>query len=146
MGTKALFTNAWIAGLVMGAAAGAAFAQQPPPPPFDMGKTEYESHCAVCHGIDGRGNGPYKPFLTKVPTDLTVLSRANNGVFPNQKVYETIDGRLDVAAHGPREMPVWGADYRTEGMSQPHLAYQPEAFVRARIIALVEYIHRLQAK
>jgi len=142
MARESVTSGAVLTGLVAVLAAGAAFAQQSPG--FDLGKTEYESKCAICHGSDGKGNGSYKPFLLKSPSDLTVLTKENSGVFPSQKIYETIDGRVEVAAHGSREMPIWGADYRTEATTRPMLAYQPEAFVRARIIALVEYIHRLQ--
>ena len=32
----------------------------------------------------------------------------NNGVFPTNAVYETIDGLKTIPAHGTREMPIWG--------------------------------------
>jgi hypothetical protein len=64
---------------------------------------------------------------TVVP-NLTELSKKNNGVFPFKRVYETIDSGK-VSAHGTREMPIWG-----------------ERYVRARILALTNYINRLHAK
>jgi mono/diheme cytochrome c family protein len=116
---------------------------------FDFGKREYDSNCANCHGLKGKGDGPYKPFLTKSPSDLTLLSKKNAGVFPFHSVYAIIDGRQDVAAHGPREMPIWGAQYSIKSaefdMEMPYL-YPPEGFVRSRILALTEYISRLQPK
>lgn len=50
--------------------------------PTDFGKTEFESSCASCHGIRGKGNGPLVPLLTRRPTDLTLLAKNNQGVFP----------------------------------------------------------------
>jgi hypothetical protein len=38
-------------------------------------------------------------------------------VFPFVRVFEMIDGRLDVAMHGSREMPVWGDRYKRDAMS-----------------------------
>jgi mono/diheme cytochrome c family protein len=114
---------------------------------FDFGKREYDSSCASCHGLKGKGDGPYKPFLTKSPTDLTVLSKKNAGVYPFHSVYAIIDGRQDVAAHGPRDMPVWGAQYSAKAAeSYVDVPYSSEAFVRTRVLALTEYISRLQAK
>ena len=80
---------------------------------IDVGKTEYQSSCAACHGIDAKGNGPVSKELKTRPADLTVLAKTNNGVFPDDMVYQMIDGRnRTVASHGTREMPIWG--YRFE--------------------------------
>jgi mono/diheme cytochrome c family protein len=107
---------------------------------FDFGKREYDSNCASCHGLMGKGDGPYKPFLTKSPSDLTLLSKKNAGVFPFHNVYAIIDGRLEVAAHGSREMPVWGAQYSIKSAESYYMEMPmwnpPEAFVRSRILAL----------
>jgi len=135
---------ATVAGFVLAMFSGTLLAQQPQP--FDVGRIEYESNCAVCHGLEGKGDGPYRPFLTKTPANLTGLAKANGGVFPVQRMYELIDGRLEVAAHGPREMPIWGNEYRAQAATQPGITYQPEAYVRARIIALIEYLNRLQVR
>jgi len=117
---------------------------------FDRGKYEYVAHCALCHGLSGNGDGPFVNLLklgTVVPS-LTELSKKNNGVFPFMRVYETIDGTQDVRAHGTQEMPVWGPRYKIEvGESfYDDFGADPEVFVRARILALTEYVYRLQAK
>jgi hypothetical protein len=95
--------------------------------------------------VKGRGDGHYKPFLTRSPSDLTKLAKANGGVFPYLRVYEVVDGRREVAAHGQRDMPIWGADYleksAREAMDVP---YDPEMYVRTRITALIDYVYRLQ--
>ena len=114
---------------------------------FDLGKREYESKCAVCHGSSGKGDGPYAGLLNTKVADLTTLSRRNNGVFPFQRVQEVIDGRKAFKAHGPTDMPIWGLDYLGKaGESYTEAPYDPEAYVRIRILALTEYVYRLQAK
>jgi mono/diheme cytochrome c family protein len=142
------------AALVGGAfvcAASTVLAQAKPQAPVDPGALEYRSSCAVCHGLDGKGNGPTKPALTKHPTNLTTLAKGNGGVFPVQRVYEVIDGRQAVTAHGTRDMPIWGTQFLAEadfhyrymeGMG-PHTR---EPFVRARVMALVDYLNRIQVK
>jgi mono/diheme cytochrome c family protein len=113
----------------------------------DFGKREYDSNCASCHGLKGKGDGPYKPFLNKSPSDLTTLSKRNSGVFPFDRVYMTIDGRLEVKAHGPGDMPIWGAAYTSRAASDHmDVPYHSESYVRTRILALTEYVFRLQAK
>ena len=137
--------GAVFSGAVILFASGSILAQQQPK--FDFGKREYVSNCAVCHGLTGKGDGVYKEFLNKSPSDLTSLAKANKGVFPYQKVYEIIDGRQQVKEHGPGDMPIWGAEYRAKGAADYlETPYDPEAYVRARITALVEYVYRLQAK
>jgi mono/diheme cytochrome c family protein len=116
-------------------------------PKFDLGKREYLSNCAVCHGLSGKGDGVYKDLLNQRPSDLTVLARESNGVFPYQRVYEIIDGRQEIKAHGPRDMPIWGAVYLEKAIPEyTDIPYDPAVYVRARIIALVDYLNRLQVK
>jgi hypothetical protein len=59
-----------------------------------------------------------------------------------------IDGRKEVQVHGPRDMPVWGSVYRIESdwiYGTPLEQYFADhGMVRARILALTEYISRLQ--
>ena len=38
--------------------------------------------------------------LKRHPTDLTVLAKKNNGVFPLNSVYRVIDGRDAIPSHG----------------------------------------------
>lgn len=113
---------------------------------IDFGKREFESNCAACHGTDGKGKGPVVPLLRKSPPDLTVLTTSNNGVFPMTRLYEVIEG-ANVPSHGARDMPIWGQDYRVQAAEYyMDVPYDAEAYVRARILALLEYINRLQVK
>jgi len=139
---------ATVGAIALGAIA-IAHAQQPAAPAqnVDVGKSEYDAHCAQCHGLNGKGHGPYVPMLkagTVLP-DLTTLAKNNNGVFPVQHIVETIDGRVPVGAHGPRDMPIWGQFYKAQSPGV-NPDYNPDAFARVKILFLTEYIYRLQAK
>ena len=116
------------------------------PAKFDLGKREYDSKCAVCHGRAGKGDGPYAGMLNTKVADLTTLAQRNRGVFPVLWVQEVIDGRQSFQAHGPSEMPIWGLDYLARSREFSLDPYEAEAYVRTRILALTEYIYRLQAK
>lgn len=48
------------------------------------GEAEYRDSCAVCHGVDGRGDGPLADELQKRPTDLTRLFQKSGGAFPTR--------------------------------------------------------------
>ena len=88
------------------------------------------------------------PFLTKSPPDLTQLAKNNGGVLPMSRLYDVIDGAA-VPAHGARDMPVWGREYRIEEAQRLREArrhYDEPAVVRARILTLLEYISRIQAR
>jgi mono/diheme cytochrome c family protein len=113
----------------------------------DIGKSDYEVKCVACHGVDGKGGGPFAELLKSPVPDLTSLSRKNGGVFPHQRVYRIVDGREAIKAHGPREMPIWGQDY-LERAESAFFGYgiSREGFVRSRILALIDYLHRLQAE
>jgi mono/diheme cytochrome c family protein len=118
---------------------------------IEVGKYEYRRSCATCHGPAGKGDGPVAASLKRAPADLTRLSQSNFGVFPFARVYDVIDGRFEVATHGKREMPVWGDAFQPDGGSgQFRLpSYDVskeinESIVRARILALIDYIFTLQ--
>ncbi len=135
-----------IAGVAVAGAAAVALAAGPQR--FDMGKFQYESNCAVCHGKAGKGDGPFAGKVdTKAGADITTLSKRNGGAFPFARVYEVIDGRQEVKYHGTREMPIWGSDYQAKAQADSgDMPYDAEVFVRARIVALTDYLYRLQAK
>jgi mono/diheme cytochrome c family protein len=119
----------------------------------DIGKSEFQSSCASCHGTDAKGNGPVSDQLKIRPPDLTTLAKNNNGVFPTNAVYETIDGSKTIPAHGTREMPIWGYRFNPV-VSLPHNVdppYQmfgpdPDVVVRTRILAVIDYLSRIQQK
>ena len=108
----------------------------------DYGKLEFQTSCASCHGVSAKGDGALRAYMLKPPADLTTLAVRNNGVFPSQRVWQTIDGRTDttIGAHGARDMPVWGNIYRSED-PQPY-----ELHVRNRIASLLDYLSRIQQK
>jgi mono/diheme cytochrome c family protein len=115
--------------------------------PSKLGQREYRNSCAVCHGISGKGDGSYGAIIEKRLPDLTVLQKNNGGVFPFTRVYETIDGTQMVKGHGTRDMPIWGDRYRVEAAEYYiDVPYDERAFVRARIMALIEHLSTLQAK
>ena len=77
---------------------------------LDIGKSEFQSSCASCHGMDGKGKGPVSNQLKILSPDLTILAKNNNGVFPTDSLYEIIDGSRTIPGHGTREMPIGGSD------------------------------------
>jgi mono/diheme cytochrome c family protein len=128
----------WVCACALGSMAGLALAQNPP----DIGKMEYQTSCASCHGVSGKGDGPMASQLHKKPDDLTTVAKANGGVFPYKRLEDFIDGRayVNIGSHGPREMPVWGNIYRMED-NKPQ-----DWHARNRIAALLDYLNRIQEK
>lgn len=123
---------------------------------IDVGKAEFQSSCASCHGADAKGKGPVSDQLKIPPPDLTMLARNNNGVFPTNDVSATLYGSKTVPAHGTREMPIWGERFNPI-VGLPHSvdpAYwklagpeqSPEVVVRKRVLAVIDYLSRIQQK
>lgn len=102
------------------------------------GKDLFREYCAVCHGQDAKGAGPAADALKKSPSDLTQLSRKNNGKFPEQRVLATFKGEGGVTAHGSQDMPVWGPIFSkmSSNLNQG----------QDRIYALLNYVEEIQAK
>jgi mono/diheme cytochrome c family protein len=138
---KTLIAFAVTAGASMSAPA---FAQS-----IDYGQAEFAASCSGCHGRSARGDGHFREYLNRAPSDLTVLAKNNGGVFPAQRVLEAIDGRKTVSGHGRAgEMPIWGAVYATQqGKGEPATAgLPPEAAARMKIAMLVDYLYRQQQR
>lgn len=101
------------------------------------GKDEYLRHCAICHGLDGTGNGPLADSMKIVPADLTGLSKRNQGAFPKVRVGDVIRNGGAVLGHGSTAMLPWGIYFSERGNP---------AVAKARIKALIEYIETLQSE
>jgi mono/diheme cytochrome c family protein len=140
--------------IIAGLSAGLAAAAQAED--LDIGKSEFQSSCASCHGADAKGKGPVSDQLKVPPRDLTMLAKNNNGVFPTDAVYETIDGLKTIPAHGTREMPIWGERFNPI-VNLPHYVdpsywekagpdQRPEVVVRKRILSVIDYLSRIQQK
>ena len=98
----------------------------------------FKEYCAVCHGNDAKGDGPAADALKKRPADLTQLARKNGGAFPELHVMSFIKGENAVAAHGSRDMPMWGSIF-SQMSPNPDL-------VQVRTYALLKYIEQIQTK
>ena len=101
------------------------------------GAEMYKTWCASCHGLLGKGDGPAAAALKTPPADLTMLAKKNGGKYPADRVRNYIEGATTVAAHGSREMPIWGAFFRQIG---------DDKAVTYRLITLTNYVESLQAK
>ena len=131
-----------VAAALLLAVAGAAAQTQPPkiekaPIKYTTasdGAKMFSSYCAVCHGKEGTGNGPAASALTKKPADLTQISARNGGKFPDVRVSRYIEGADEVAAHGTRDMPMWGDLFRSLDRDVAAL----------RVAALNDYIKSIQ--
>ncbi len=112
---------------------------------FEPAAAEFLNSCASCHGSDAKGAG----FLMRLfggvnPGDLTKLAANNEGQFPIDRVFEVIDGRAEVAAHGDRKMPVWGDRYWKKAITNYGPDEQNRARARSRILELVYYLQSIQ--
>ena len=101
------------------------------------GRRLFLQYCASCHGIKGEGNGPIAPQLTTPPANLRLLSQRYGNPLPEDQIARFIDGRAEVKAHGPRDMPVWGRRFQQESGD--------EAKVKGRIRKLVAYLQSIQS-
>lgn len=111
-------------------------------PEFARGYNEYMAACAACHGETADGNGPIAEMFQSGVPNLTQIAARNDGVFPTLEVFQIVDGRTGVRAHGA-PMPVFGGRYRTE-IGTELGPFGAEAAVRARVLELVYYLQSIQ--
>lgn len=103
----------------------------------ETGKEAYLRYCAVCHGLEGFGNGPLADAMKIGPSDLTRIASKHGGEFPAAKVSDVIRNGGAVLGHGSATMPAWGLYFAEKG--------KPEV-LRARVKALVDYLDSIQAQ
>jgi mono/diheme cytochrome c family protein len=104
------------------------------------GQQVFQRLCASCHGADGRGAGPAAAALRTAPPDLTQLAVRYGGNFPDDWIYQSIDGRVLVGAHGSREMPVWGVELWRKQGAEVAAGLQTEAVIDR----LVDWLRSIQ--
>jgi mono/diheme cytochrome c family protein len=101
------------------------------------GKEVYGAYCAVCHGKDGKGNGPAAVAMKAPIPDLTTIAQRNGGKYNTTAVLAGING-FNRPAHGTPEMPIWGPLFDTVSYSS--------GVTTMRLSNLVTYIGTLQQK
>ena len=100
----------------------------------------FQRFCASCHGKTAEGDGVVGPVLQIRAPDLTEIAKRHGGQFPDNKIYQIIDGRVPITAHGTRDMPVWGLElWRAQG-------YDLEAGRKTTLAIekLVDYLKSIQ--
>lgn len=103
------------------------------------GKQMFVSYCASCHGVDGRGDGPVAASLKMPPVDLTLLSKSNNGRFPDAHIAAVLQYGAEIPSHGTADMPVWGPLLGSLDKTNPDVKH-------LRISNLIAYLRSIQAK
>jgi len=113
---------------------------------LSAGQRIFERNCASCHGNDGKGAGWLSEYLKSPTPSLVQLKKKNQGVFPSKRIYQIIEGREEVKAHGPRIMPVWGAEFDTQSTNNDpcYSKDYTEEMVRKRMLAIIDYISQIQ--
>jgi mono/diheme cytochrome c family protein len=96
----------------------------------------YRAHCASCHGMAGKGDGPVAPALnTKLP-DLSTIAQRSGGIFPVGCVRKIINGDELILGHGSREMPIWGPVF--------HQIQEDRDYGEVRLQNVTDYLKSLQ--
>jgi hypothetical protein len=60
---------------------------------IEAGREQFSQKCAVCHGLEAKGDGKLAQHLKEPPSNLSLLSKENGGTFPFWETYGKIDGR-----------------------------------------------------
>ena len=104
------------------------------------GREIFLANCAACHGSYADGAGAAAAALGINAPDLTEIATRRDGKFPYDEIRGIIEGRRDVAEHGPRIMPVWGEEFAVAaggGMRGENVAWD-------KVEALVAYLETVQ--
>ena len=137
-------TSGWIALSVstLGISLLSASAQSQEITVAEVGRGFFQQYCSGCHGLEGKGNGAFAAYLKVPPPDLTLIAKRRGGNFPDTEIAEIVDGKRAVAAHGTREMPIWGQRFGEDASSSP----APLASARGQVLVLVAYLRSIQQK
>lgn len=86
---------------------------------LDAGGRTFARYCALCHGIDGTGDGPLAESLAASPPDLTRLAEGNGGTFPEDRVKNVIENG-GPKGHGMMAMLAWGKVFNEDLGGESH--------------------------
>jgi mono/diheme cytochrome c family protein len=107
-----------------------------------MGQEQYMRYCSTCHGPKAEGDGVASHLFTKKPPNLTLLAKNNGGEFPMNEVLGIVKGDAPIAAHGKREMPLWG-----EIIGRPEQeTMDSQAVADSEIMTIATYLKSIQQK
>lgn len=95
------------------------------PPPAYEGRRLYVSYCQLCHGTDGKGDGPLAKAMQISPADLTTTVRARSDTILTKII--TGEGRQTITGRDRHNllseaMPEW-KDVFSESQVQALIAY-----------------------
>lgn len=103
------------------------------------GHAMYQEYCAVCHGVNAKGNGPLASSLKTAPPDLTLLAKQHEGKYPAPHVISILRFGIESPSHGTIDMPVWGPVFRSMNRTS-----EPEMVQRSHNLS--RYLETLQVK
>lgn len=84
-------------------------------------------------------------FLMVLPANLTILEK-NGGILLMDCIYQSISVE-GISVHGPRRYAGLGKTYKQEAPDiYLRALYDAQLYSRSRILLLIKYINRLQAK
>lgn len=106
----------------------------------ESGTAIFAENCAVCHGATAAGDGPAAPGLDPKPADLRRIAARRGGIFPEIEILSVIDGRDPIAAHGSREMPIWGKRFALDAST----GLATEGQRRGQIQLVIEHLKTIQ--
>ena len=110
-----------------------------------LGKSNYTTLCATCHGEDAKGEGPTASLYKMKLPDLTALSENSGGQFPFSDVYENIILGMDSPAHGTAMMPIWGDFFMADALKDRGVIPSDALYMAAgRAMSLAYYLETLQ--
>lgn len=99
----------------------------------------FKENCAVCHGPEGKGDGPAATALKVPPPDLTTLAQRHDGKFPADYVGSVLRNGVKTPAHGSAEMPIWGPIFEMMNRND-------ETQTNLRINNLTDFLKSIQKK
>lgn len=110
------------------------------------GRVTYRVYCINCHGAKAIGDGSLAELLSVKPADLTTIASANDGEFPQEHIYDVVDGRnVGTRGHGMKEMPVWGDVFQTSSFEPSGTGEEGEERAQRKIWEVVYYLESIQA-
>ena len=106
---------------------------------LEEGKDLFISYCVMCHGQDGKGEGPLAENLRQPPVDLTTIT-LRRGEFSRELIHKIIAGVDKVPGHSNIDMPAWFETFKkSEKITD-------EKVINQKIDHLVTYLESIQQR